>query len=169
MADIPSEKHSVMFSTEFNMFRGKAFEVLVRTQDEIRPIMEKIQKSAKARLKKNGSEDTLALSDSLIIKYQNRTAKRRTWVGVGVDAEFERKGKDDKTRRPVKYAHLVEKGFTYMRHKGQASNIEAKPFLKPAVNDVGGEDYIVERLKDITYSTILGKPMQGGLDFGGGE
>jgi hypothetical protein len=107
----------------------------------------KIARRAVDKLRSNGSIDSNALVESVKAKVhfkRSRAKKRRggsIWAGVGIDKDLD-KFKDKEYRKPVHYAHLIEKGFT---HYPDGKKIEAKPFLQPAVNSVTGGSKEIER------------------------
>lgn len=119
----------------------------------------KIARRAVDNLRKNGSVDSNALVESVKTKIQfkrSRAKERRggsIWAGVGIDKDVDKfKGKE--YRRPVHYAHLIEKGFT---HYPDGKKIEAKPFLQPAVNSVtGGTKAIERKLYDVIANASNG-------------
>jgi hypothetical protein len=105
----------------------------------------KIARRAVDNLRKNGSVDSNALVESVKAKISfNQSSKKKRggiWAGVGIDKDVD-KFKDKEYRKPVHYAHLIEKGFT---HYPDGKKIEAKPFLQPAVNSVTGGSKEIER------------------------
>ena len=107
----------------------------------------KIARRAVDNLRKNYNIETNALVESVKAKVhfkQSRAKKRRggsIWAGVGSDKDVQAT-KNGKIRKPVHYAHLIEKGFT---HYPDGKKIEGKPFLMPAVNSVTGGSKEIER------------------------
>lgn len=107
----------------------------------------KIARRAVDNLRKNYNIETNALVESVKAKvhFKRSRAKERRggsiWAGVGIDKDVQAT-KNDKIRKPVHYAHLIEKGFT---HYPDGKKIEAKPFLQPAVNSVTGGSKEIER------------------------
>lgn len=123
-------------------------------------IMQRIARKAVDNLRKNKSVDTNALVESVkakVVFVNNSGRSKRTsrvWAGVGIDRNVKKLKKYKKAlpdiRRPVFYAHLIEKGFTHMP---DGSKVDAKPFLQPAVNSVsGGIEAIQKKLAEIIYN-----------------
>ena len=111
-------------------------EIARQVENDIRPLMVKIQKAATARIKSN-SVRSGALARSIKTKFVTKQKKGvwKTWAGVGVDKNHA-EDYDGKRIRPIAYAHFIEEGFT---HTGSGEKIESKPFMSRAVALVGGK------------------------------
>lgn len=86
-------------------------------------------------------EKTGTLAASLVIKKKSRSSKLNPITQVGPDSGFERETRFG-TRKPVKYAHLIEFGTAphYQPGRGVTHPGSApKPFLTPAFHSTKAE------------------------------
>lgn len=113
-----------------------------------------IKKYAQLNLVKNKSIDTGLLRDSLEVKVTPYTSV--VWGGVGIDKSLRSKKKRGGEHIPYKIAHLVERGFTHFPRgiRSRGKKLNGKPFLKPAVNQVGGDIGIQRELTDLVKTKI---------------
>lgn len=146
---IPSLKIS---QASFNIdFAGSFRELEKRATPLVKAMLTRAAADARANLERNKSVDSGLLKKSIKTKFKTRG--RIFWGAVGVDSNVDGLvGKATKrTRRPIKYAHLIERGFT---HYPDGGAIKVKPFLAPAINKMGGADGIAKKLKDISIEIM---------------
>lgn len=116
-----------------------------------------IKKRAQLNLVNNKSIDSGLLRDSLEIKVEPYQSV--VWGGVGIDRGLKRRNTKRRGNRmhiPYKIAHLVERGFTHFPRgiRSRGKKLNGKPFLKPAVNQVGGDIGIQRELTDLVKTKI---------------
>ena len=151
------------------IFIGKEFSVSIKGLSPIlqfhaekffKEKMQQIKEVAQQNLTKNGSVRYGDLKAAIEPKAYINTKDNFVWAGVGIDRKyFNIHGKRAKGKRkgeyikqiPVKYAHLVEAGFT---HLPDGSKVEGKPFLRPAVNQCGGDNGIKREITDTLKQVI---------------
>ena len=112
---------------------------------------------ARENLIKNGSVDTGALGDAVNCSVMSYPKSGNIFGVIGIRTDVEKK-KEPKTyrgriqyRRPVKYAHLVERGFT---HKPDGKKINGKPFLAPAVEEMKRENKMENEIRKMVEDKI---------------
>jgi hypothetical protein len=169
MADVefssktPSQLHGF---TNFQSKRFKQWDASMKVDaySFLDRLMRKIARRAIDNLRENKNIDTNALVESVqakVVFVKGRgKSDGRIWAGVGIDRnvsktkKYKRKETLPDIRVPIHYAHLIENGFT---HLPDGTKVEAKPFLRPAVNLIsGGNEAIQKKLAEIIFNTVKG-------------
>ena len=116
-----------------------------------------LRSKARENLIKNGSVDTGALKDAVNCSVMSYPKSGNVFGVIGIRTDVEKK-KEPKTyrgrtqyRRPVKYAHLVERGFT---HYPDGKKINGKPFLAPAVEEMKRGNKIENEIRKMVDDKI---------------
>lgn len=114
--------------------------------------------NARRNLVKNGSVDTaaLALATQKKVEIYRKTREVFAVIGIRTDVELEKPPKSyrgrKRIRRPVKYAHLVERGFT---HNKSGERIDGKPFLEPAIDKAMRESQLEKQIREAFKKKLL--------------
>lgn len=135
---IPDEFEEIKGAKGFKDLSEIPATVQAEIVQELNKMMSAAVVKAKAKIKKRSG--FLAKS---ITKKVKKYKDGGVWSAFGVNANTAGEYKGERVR-PIKYAHLVELGFTHVGNKP----VQAKPFLRPTAREVFGGDALGKVIRD---------------------